>query len=159
MTPKDRVASTGQQLSFGMTPADLSLPAPRMLSHGDTPAWRARVRSRFTVVFLFALVAGSPLAAQQAKPAMDETQNPADKAFIGALQDMMVGMHRSMPPGATDRDFVRLMLPHHQSAVDMAKAELQYGRDAELKMLAKAIVDDQQREIALMKAWEDKHPK
>ena len=64
-----------------------------------------------------------------------------------------------MPTGDTDRDFVSLMVPHHQSAVDMAKAELQYGRDAELKTLAQAIVDDQQREIALMKAWQDKHTK
>ncbi len=117
------------------------------------------MRCRFAVAFLFALAARDPLAAQQAKPAMDETQNPADKAFIGAMHDMMVGMHRSMPTGDTDRDFVRLMLPHHQSAVDMAKTELQYGRDPELKTLAQAIVDDQQREIALMKAWEDKHPK
>ena len=119
------------------------------------------MRSRFAVMALLALAAGGsgPLAAQQAPPAMDETQNPADKAFIGAMHDMMVGMHQSMPTGDTDRDFVRLMLPHHQSAVDMAKAELQYGRDADLRVLAKAIVDDQQREIALMKAWQDKHLK
>ena len=90
---------------------------------------------------------------------MDEVDNPADKAFLGAMHDMMVGMHRSMPTGDTDRDFIRLMLPHHQSAVDMAKAELQYGKDSDLKTLAQAIVSDQEREIALMKAWEDKHPK
>ena len=76
---------------------------------------------------------------------MDEADNPADKAFLGAMHDMMVGMHRNMPT--------------HQSAVDMAKAELQYGKDADLKTLAQAIVSDQEREIALMKAWEDKHPK
>ena len=90
---------------------------------------------------------------------MDQPDNPADKAFIGAMRDMMVGMHRNMPTGDTDRDFVRMMVPHHQSAVDMAKAELQYGKDADLKVLAKSIVEDQEREIALMKAWEDKHPR
>ena len=75
------------------------------------------------------------------------------------MHDMMVGMHRSMPTGDTDRDFVRLMVPHHQSAVDMAKAELQYGGDPELKGMARSIIDDQEREIAMMKAWQDKHPK
>ncbi len=101
----------------------------------------------------------APAAAQGMQHQMDEVDNPADKAFLGAMHDMMVGMHRSMPTGNTDRDFVRLMLPHHQSAVDMAKAELQYGKDPDLKTLAQAIVSDQEREIALMKAWEDKHPK
>ena len=107
----------------------------------------------------FAFDSPPPAAAQGVQHQMDEVDNPADKAFLGAMHDMMVGMHRSMPTGNTDRDFVRLMLPHHQSAVDMAKAELQYGKDADLKTLAQAIVSDQEREIALMKAWEDKHPK
>ncbi len=87
---------------------------------------------------------------------MDEADNPADKAFLGAMHDMMMGMHRSMPTGDTDLDFVRMMLPHHQAAVDMAKAELQYGKDDMLKALAKDIVSAQEKEIAMMKAWEDK---
>ena len=66
---------------------------------------------------------------------------------------------RPRPTGDTDHDFVRLMLPYQQSSMDMAKAEVQYGRDPELKAMAQTIVDDQGRRIALMKAWEDKHPK
>ena len=109
---------------------------------------------------LFALVAGSSVPAfAQMQHQMDQADNPADKAFIGAMRDMMVGMHQHMPTGDTDRDFVVMMLPHHQAAVDMAKAELQYGKDPELKTLAQSIVTDQEREIALMKAWEDKHPR
>ena len=137
------------------------------------------MRVPLSLACLALLLAAGPLAAQdgkpmqgmpmegmpmqgkpaQAKPAMDETNNPADAAFIAAMHDMMVGMHRSMPTGDTDRDFIRLMLPHHQSAVDMAKAEVKYGRDPDLKVMAQQIIDDQGREIALMKAWEDKHPK
>ena len=86
-------------------------------------------------------------------------ENPADKAFLDAMRTMMIGMHQSLPTGDTDGDFVRLMVPHHQSAVDMAKAELQYGGDPELKGMARSIIDDQEREIAMMKAWQDKHPK
>ncbi len=113
---------------------------------------------------LSASLLASPLAAQSGgmaahQGAMDETNNPADAAFIAAMRGMMIGMHRAMPTGDTDRDFVRMMLPHHQSAVDMAKAEVQYGQDPELKKMAQTVIDDQGREIALMKAWEDKHPK
>ena len=109
-------------------------------------------------MFLLVFGALTPAAAQTMQHQMDQQDNPADKAFIGAMRDMMVGMHRNMPTGNTDQDFVRMMVPHHQSAVEMAKAELQYGKDPELKVLAQSIVDDQEKEIAVMKAWEDKHP-
>ena len=113
---------------------------------------------RLVVSFALALASASaPVAAQQMQHQMDEVDNPADKAFIGAMRDMMMGMHRNMPTGDTDTDFVRMMLPHHQAAVDMAKAELQYGKDDGLKALAKDIVTAQEKEIAMMKAWEDKH--
>jgi uncharacterized protein (DUF305 family) len=116
------------------------------------------VSHRFSGAFVMwvALLAAAPACGQQMRMQMDEADNPADKAFIGAMHDMMVGMHRSMPTGDTDVDFVRMMLPHHQAAVDMAKAELQYGRDGELKALAKDIVTAQEKEIATMKAWQDK---
>jgi uncharacterized protein (DUF305 family) len=50
------------------------------------------------------------------------------------------------------------MIPHHQGAVDMAKIELQYGNDPELRKLADQIVSSQQSEIALMKDWQAAHP-
>ena len=105
----------------------------------------------------FALLATPVLAQMDMK--MDPADNPADKQFLGAMHDMMVGMHQSMPTGDTDVDFVRMMLPHHQAAVDMAKTELQYGKDPELKALATDIVAAQDKEIAMMKAWQAKHAK
>lgn len=111
---------------------------------------------RALLLSLALILPGAALA--QGTPPTDPADNPADKAFINAMHDMMMGMHRGMPTGDTDADFVRMMLPHHQAAVDMAKAELQYGKDPEIKKLAKDIVAAQEREIALMKAWADKHP-
>lgn len=50
-----------------------------------------------------------------------------------------------------DRAFIEMMIPHHEGAIEMAKAELAKGADPELKTLAQDIIDAQQREIAAMR--------
>ena len=55
--------------------------------------------------------------------------------------------------GNSDIDFVRLMLPHHQAAIDMSKTQLLYGRDPQMRRLAQEIITDQQSEIELMQRW------
>jgi uncharacterized protein (DUF305 family) len=66
-------------------------------------------------------------------------------------------MHTAMasvpPTGDNDVDFVRLMLPHHQAAIDMAKTLLAYGQDPQMRRLAQEIITDQQSEIELMQLW------
>ena len=77
-----------------------------------------------------------------------------------AYEDAMMKMHKGMDitySGNADRDFAAGMLPHHQGAVDMARIELRYGKDPELRRLAQAIVQSQEKEIAFMKAWRAKH--
>jgi len=78
-------------------------------------------------------------------------------AGVDGFQAMMAGatarMHVAMDvpfTGNVDRDFARMMIPHHQGAIDMAVAELRYGKDQRLKRLAQEIIIDQQQEIALM---------
>jgi len=77
------------------------------------------------------------------------------------LQASMTKMHESMssiaPSTNSDVDFVRLMLPHHQAALDMAKAELFYGKDPQIRRLAQEIITDQQSEIELMQLWLKQH--
>jgi Domain of unknown function (DUF305) len=67
-----------------------------------------------------------------------------------AMNKMMADM-TIKPSGDVDRDFVAMMVPHHQGAVDMAKAELRYGHNAQLLRLAQEIVATQQQEIAVMR--------
>lgn len=81
----------------------------------------------------------------------------ADKALDAANQRMMGAMDVK-PTGNPDRDFVRMMIAHHQGAIDMAKVELKYGKDPEIRRLASGIVTAQEKEIAEMKAWLAKHP-
>jgi uncharacterized protein (DUF305 family) len=80
------------------------------------------------------------------------TTSPADKAFAATMKTMMDGMHVK-PTGKPDNDFASMMIPHHQGAIDMAKVELQYGTDPELRQMATDIVAAQEKEIAQMKAW------
>ena len=76
------------------------------------------------------------------------------------LTDGMSRMHASMsslqPSGDDDVDFARLMLSHHEGAVEMAKAELLHGHDLQLRRLAQEIITDQQSEIQLMRLWLDR---
>jgi uncharacterized protein (DUF305 family) len=67
-----------------------------------------------------------------------------------AMNQMMADM-KIKATGDVDRDFVAMMVPHHQGAVDMAKAELQYGHNARLRRLAHEIVVKQQQEITEMR--------
>lgn len=82
--------------------------------------------------------------------------SPSTKAFKAADEKMMKDMDRPMT-GNADQDFVARMLPHHAGAVDMAKVELQYGKDPEMLRLARGIIAAQQKEIAQMQAWQAKH--
>ncbi|MGV7241652.1 DUF305 domain-containing protein [Caballeronia sp. M23-90] len=54
------------------------------------------------------------------------------------------------PSGDIDNDFVAMMVPHHQGAIDMARAELQYGKNEQLRRIAQEIVVEQQQEIVAM---------
>ena len=66
-------------------------------------------------------------------------------------------MNRPMS-GDADRDFVAGVLPNHRGAVEMARVELQYGKDLELRRLARGIIAAQDNEIAQMQAWQRTHP-
>ena len=88
---------------------------------------------------------------------MADDASPSTKAFKTANDKMMKDMGAPMT-GDADRDFVASMIPHHSGAIDMAKIELQYGKDPMLRALAKDIIGAQEKEIAKMSAWNKAHP-
>ncbi len=93
---------------------------------------------------------------KQAHPAVVRSNIPAGReGFDAANKKMMSGMASGGPAssGNADLDFVRMMMPHHQGAVDMGQIELELGRDQELRALAHDIVVAQRAEIAQMTAW------
>ena len=66
-----------------------------------------------------------------------------------AMTKMMDGMSVK-PTGDVDADFVAMMVPHHQGAIEMAQAVLRYGRNPQIKRLGQEIIVTQQQEIAVM---------
>lgn len=69
------------------------------------------------------------------------------------IADAAARMHAGMDvpfTGDADKDFARMMIAHHQGAIDMAVAELRYGKDKRLKRLAQEIIVEQQQEIAVL---------
>jgi uncharacterized protein (DUF305 family) len=109
---------------------------------------------------LVPLLASVPMVLAQAdqlsghSPAAALVYAPADEqSFLAendaAMAKMMDGM-AVKPTGDVDRDFVNMMVPHHQGAIDMAMAVLRYGKNEQLKRLAQEIIVTQQQEIAAM---------
>jgi uncharacterized protein (DUF305 family) len=85
------------------------------------------------------------------------TASPSPKSAAGlALDQAMATMHAAMEKvrcsESPDADFARMMIPHHQGAIDMAKVELQFGKDLRLRRLAQEIIITQQSEIEVMTA-------
>jgi uncharacterized protein (DUF305 family) len=113
-----------------------------------------------TVLAMACLVAApAPIEAQQAAvpgstAASASQEHLADEApFLAensaAMDAMMAGMNVK-PTGDVDVDFVAMMIPHHQGAIDMALAELRYGKNEQVRRIAPEIIVEQQQEIAAM---------
>lgn len=87
-----------------------------------------------------------------------ESKSPSTQAFIEANAKMHAAMAIDFT-GNADVDFVRGMIAHHQGAIDMAKVELEHGKDADIRKLAQDVITAQEGEIAMMKEWLAKNAK
>jgi uncharacterized protein (DUF305 family) len=108
----------------------------------------------------------TPMPTDAAKPMPADIVKPMPKSGMGMKQGMgmdmkqgmdmkpmMMDMHDKMmgmkPTGNTDVDFAMMMRVHHQSAITMAEAELQNGKDPQMRVMAKDIIYAQKKEIAV----------
>jgi hypothetical protein len=108
-------------------------------------------RFRFVLLCFIALLSSSCEKS-------DSPAAPVDAALAQSMSAMHSAMHDVFLDGKADADFARMMIPHHQGAIEMAKVELQFGADPILRRLAQEIIVTQQSEIDVMNLALKKYP-
>lgn len=108
------------------------------------------------------LIGASPALAQSASGMQHEHMqsggsNGSMKMHM-AMQESNKKMNDMQMSGDADRDFAMMMRAHHQAGIDMAKAEVESGKDPEMLKEAKKIIASQQKDIQKLDAWLQKHP-
>lgn len=105
--------------------------------------------SRYSTLVLSAMLAAAPGMTTHAQSvALDEAPFLAENKV--AMDKMMTDM-AVKPTGDVDADFVAMMIPHHQGAIDMALTELRHGTNEQLRRIAQEIIVEQQQEIIAMR--------
>ena len=110
---------------------------------------------RLTHALAALALAATPAAAQMAGHSAHGHGAHADgpmAGYMAAMDAMMADMDGMASTGDPDADFLLMMIPHHQSAVDMSRTLLEEGADPETRALAEAIIASQEAEIAAMRA-------
>ena len=101
-----------------------------------------------------AALAGALTLFSSAPKAQSLPRPEGDAAFLAEnakAMDRMMDEMTITPSGDPDRDFVGMMVPHHQGAIDMARAELRFGKNETLRRIAQEIIVTQQQEIEVMR--------
>jgi uncharacterized protein (DUF305 family) len=109
------------------------------------------------IAILLAMMTAGGMSAQQHDPGRHSAGVDAHNELTASMEKMHAAMGSIEASGNIDVDFVRAMLPHHQAAIDMAKTQLLYGKDPQMRRLAQEIITDQESEIELMQLWLKQH--
>jgi uncharacterized protein (DUF305 family) len=76
-----------------------------------------------------------------------------------AMNEMETSMNSMKMTDNLDHDFAMMMIPHHESAIDMSNAVIKHGKDQDIKNIAEKVVSDSKKEISELKEWINTHGK
>lgn len=110
-----------------------------------------RFQSIYLLVFIV-LTLGVSTAHEHPSPTPG-SENTCWQQLQAGMAKMHVANAQLSPSGRSGLDFVHMMIPHHQAAIDMAKVELVCDKDPVLRRMAQEIITDQQQEIEVMQQW------
>ena len=111
------------------------------------------MRLPLTKILMMAVVLIAAEAVAQMEPHAADFMRSAHASMARMDQEMAA----APMDGDVDHDFASMMVPHHRGAIDMAKAELSYGKDPVMRRLAQEILVDQQSEIDAIQLWLNKN--
>ena len=116
-------------------------------------------KRNLTASLIFTVLALPVWSLAQSAP-MPKESHMDTSMDMGHTMDSMDEKMKSMPmSGDVDYDFAMMMRIHHQGALDMAKSELDNGKNPEMRTMAKKIIAAQKKEIAQLEKWIAKHKK
>ena len=148
-------------ISFKMNVSPVSVDAPEHT--GALERYRSIRPYALVIASVIAVGAASAASAQEpshqalggASPTASANKITSEDPFLRANDAAMAKMIKDMtvkPTGDIDPDFVAMMIPHHQGAIDMSEAELSWGHNQQLLRIAQEIVAEELQEIAAMRA-------
>lgn len=109
------------------------------------------------ILFSSILTASLLLTACETEPRDDEMMMNDDSSTMDdsmeGMDHLVMGHDMGSMMVQSDEDFVSMMIPHHQEAIDTSEIILAKSQNAELKAMAQDIVDAQTAEIAQMEGW------
>ena len=118
-----------------------------------------RFGRKFSAAAIAAVILSSSFLGNARAADNAATMPMASMEMHKSMMSGMKGMESMKGSGDIDHDFAMMMKMHHQSALDMAKIQLQQGKDAKLRSMAKDIIKSQTKEIKEFDKWLAKNEK
>ncbi|MEY9180549.1 DUF305 domain-containing protein [Bradyrhizobium sp. USDA 313] len=98
------------------------------------------------------LAAALVIATVSAVPLQASAQDAAMDSYKQSMERMNADMQKGMDPDPT-KAWAKMMIAHHQGAIDMNKVVLKETRDPKIRKMAEKANREQESEIKQLQAW------